>query len=139
MEFNNINSFNPSSCISGKVKRINRLTANVFRKHLAPYGITDSQLTLMFILSKRKSSTQKDLGEMAFLEKSSLSRNLDRLIERKLLKKTSLHHLEITTDGLYFVENIIPIWEKAMLEIRGIIGSEGEDSLNAVFNSLAKK
>lgn len=136
MEFNNIEKFDPSSCIAGKVMRIKRLTANIFRKHLAPYHITDSQLTLMFVMSKRRSMTQKQMSEMVFLEKSSLSRNLTRLIDRKLIHKSGPHQIEITTDGLYFVENIIPIWEKAMNEIREQIGEEGEDSLNAVYTSF---
>ena len=136
MEFNNIEKFDPSTCIAGKIMRIKRITANVFRKHLAPYHITDSQLTIMFIMSKKRSTTQKQLSELIFLEKSSLSRNLNRLIERKLLDKTDSAQLQITTDGLYFVENIIPIWEKAMFEIREKIGPDGENKINQVYSNL---
>ena len=136
MEFNNIEKFDPSTCVAGKVMRIKRITANVFRKHLAPFNITDSQLTIMFVMSKRRRTSQKELGDLIFLEKSSLSRNLNRLIERKLLDKSEFPKLEITTDGLYFVENIIPIWEKAMQEIREKIGEDGEASLNLVYDQL---
>lgn len=136
MEFNNIDKFDPSTCIAGKVMRIKRITANIFRKHLTPYHITDSQLTIMFVMSKRKTTTQKQLSEIIFLEKSSLSRNLNRLLDRKLLDKSEFPILKITTDGLYFVENIIPIWEKAMQEIREKIGEQGEESLDLLYGQL---
>lgn len=136
MEFNNIKNFDPSSCISGKVTRINRITANIFRKHLLPFNITNSQLTLMFIMSKKRTATQKELSEMIFLEKSSLNRNLKRLLDRKLLDQSVFPKLQITTDGLYFVENILPVWEKAMKEIREKLEPEGEHALNTVHARL---
>ena len=91
----------------------------------------------MFVMSKRRSITQKQLSEIVFLEKSSLSRNLNRLIERKLLEKKRSNQLDITTDGLYFVENIIPIWEKAMLEIRDKIGETGESNIDQIYAQLS--
>lgn len=136
MEFNRIANFDPSSCISGKINRSKRIVSGVFRKHLKPYGITDSQLTLMFIMSKKEKMTQKQLSEFALLEKSSLNRNLTRLIVRKLLSREEFPLITITTDGKYFVENIIPIWEKAMCEIREIIGKEGEAALITLQNRL---
>lgn len=53
MEFENLKNFNPSECISGKVMRLNRITANVFRKYLMPFNITDSQLSILFVLTKK--------------------------------------------------------------------------------------
>lgn len=136
MEFNNIQRFNPSTCISGKVNQIKRITSNVFRKHLKPFGITDSQLTLMFILSKKEKMNQKELSDFAFLEKSSLNRNLTRLIERKLLSREEFPLISISTDGKYFVENIIPVWEKAMTEIESKLGEQGLSSITIVHNQL---
>jgi len=138
MEFKNIESFNPRECISGKIMRINRITANIFRKHLSPFNVTDSQLTLLFVLTKAGGLTQKQLSDFVFLEKSSLNRNLKRLIDKELLTREKFPVIEITHQGKIFVERIIPEWEKAMTEIRGIIGDDGEQSVSKLIKLLSQ-
>jgi len=138
MEFNNIENFDPSTCISGKINRIKRITGTVFRKHLSPFGITSSQLSLLFILSKKQQLTQKQLSEFAILEKSSLNRNLKRLVERKLLSREQFPLISITKDGKYFVDNIIPVWEKAMHEIKSKLGEDGQSALQTIHHNLTQ-
>ncbi|NQY31457.1 MAG: MarR family transcriptional regulator [Flavobacteriaceae bacterium] len=137
MEFKNIEQFNPRECISGKIMRINRITANIFRKHLAPFKVTDSQLTLLFVLTKAGGLTQKQLSDFVYLEKSSLNRNLKRLVDKEYLSRNNFPIIEITHQGKIFVEEIIPEWEKAMTEIRAVIGEDGEQSISKVLTLLS--
>ena len=139
MEFKNIEQFNPRECISGKIMRINRITANIFRKHLSPFKVTDSQLTILFVLTKTGGLTQKQLSDFIFLEKSSLNRNLKRLLDKEYVTREKFPIIEITFQGKVFVEKIIPEWEKAMNEIRTIIGEDGEQSITQVLNKLTIK
>lgn len=136
MEFKNIDSFNPKECISGKMMRLNRITANIFRKHLKPFGITDSQLTLLFVLTKRNNLNQKELSDITILEKSSLNRNLKRLIDSELVSKSSFPIIRITKKGKVLVNTIIPEWEKAMTEIQELLESDGISALNTLTNKL---
>ena len=135
----NIELFNPKECLSGKISRIHRLTATIFRKHMAPYGVSNSQVSLLFVLSKMENLTQKELSDLAKLEKSSLHRNLKRLIEQGHLDKKNFPQIEITEKGKKLVDSIIPEWEKAMAEIREVIGEEGESSINRIHQKLASK
>ncbi len=135
MELENLRNLNPSICISGKVRRLNRLTANVFRKYLKPFNVTDSQLSLLFMFSKRD-FTQKELAEKTGLEKSSLNRNLQRLFESNYISRSDFPVIKITSSGSAFVNDIIPEWKKAMSEIRQLLGVEGEEALNLVMNKL---
>ena len=136
MEFKNIDSFNPKECISGKMMRLNRMTANIFRKHLKPFGITDSQLTLLFVLTKRNNLNQKELSDIAVLEKSSLNRNLKRLIDSELVSKSSFPIIRITEKGKILVNTIIPEWEKAMTEIKELLESDGISALDTLITKL---
>ena len=138
MEFKNIAEFNPRECVSGKVKRLNRLTANVFRKHLSPFGITDSQVSLLFILSKKGKTNQKELTEITQLEKSSLNRNLKRLVDKNYISKQEFPLLKLTHTGKVFVENIIPEWRKAMTEIKGLISVEGLNGIDTALENISK-
>jgi len=137
MEFKNIEQFNPIECISGKIMRISRITASIFRKHLSPFDVTNSQLSLLFVLTKAGGLTQKQLSDFVFLEKSSLNRNLKRLIDKELLTRKKFPVIEITHQGKIFVDGIIPEWEKAMSEIRGILGEDGEKSISKILTLLS--
>ena len=125
MELQNLKSFNPRECISGKMMRLNRVTASIFRKYLSPFGVTDSQLTLLFILTKRNDLNQKQLADFAKLEKSSLNRNLKRLITANYVTKENFPLIIITTKGKLFVNDIIPAWKKAMNEIEALLENDG--------------
>lgn len=139
MKFENLINFNPSDCISGKVMRLNRVTANVFRKYLNPFNITDSQLSILFVLTKKGGLNQKQLSVITQLEKSSLHRNLKRLFQKKYLSKTKFPIIEITSKGKIFVNNIIPEWEKAMNEINELLEEDGKIALELVHTKLIKQ
>lgn len=129
-------SFNPKDCISGKMMRLNRVTARIFRKYLSPFGITDSQLTLLFILSKLNTLNQKKLSDITRLEKSSLNRNLKRLLDSGLVTKAAFPIIKITPKGKHLVVKILPEWEKAMAEISQLLGDDGKEALDLVAKKL---
>lgn len=136
MEFENLKCFNPAECISGKVMRLNRITANVFRKYLMPFDITDSQLSILFVLTKKGGLTQKQLSGIVQLEKSSLNRSLNRLFDKNYLSRTDFPTIQITHLGKSFVNNIIPEWKKAMDEISELLGEDGKTALNLLHKKL---
>ncbi|MEB2786598.1 MarR family winged helix-turn-helix transcriptional regulator [Algoriphagus persicinus] len=136
MEFENLKSFDPSVCISGKIMRLNRITANVFRKYLMPYKITDSQLSILFVLIKKGGLTQKQLSNIVQLEKSSLNRNLKRLFDKNYLSRVDFPTIQITHLGKSFVNSIVPEWRKAMDEISELLGDDGKMALDLVHKRL---
>jgi len=136
MKLDNIALFDPRTCISGKVMRLNRITGNIFRKHFKEFKVTNSQVSLLFILSKRDGLTQKALSDISKLEKSSINRNLNRLMSNQYISKADFPLIKITDKGLNMVNQIIPEWEKAMTEIRSLLGEEGEAALNLILSKL---
>jgi DNA-binding MarR family transcriptional regulator len=72
------------------------------------------------------------------LEKSSLSRNLKRLISSDFIFKTSKGELRITEAGKSKLETVIPSWEKAKSEIAIILGTRGQHALDLIINHIAK-
>tara|TARA_R110000868_G_scaffold185617_3_gene427613 strand:+ start:454 stop:870 length:417 start_codon:yes stop_codon:yes gene_type:complete len=138
MELQESDSFDPKECISGKMMRLNRVTANVFRKYLSPFGITDSQLTILFILSKKSGLNQKQLSDLTVLEKSTLNRNLNRLIGSELISKADFPLIKITIKGKTLVNAILPEWKKAMNEIERMLESDGKNALDTLMKKLLK-
>ncbi len=113
-----------------------RAVANVFRKYLQPFDLTDSQFTLLSILSKNDGLNQKTLGQIAFLEKSSLHRNLKRLVERGLVSKIDFPVFRISEQGKILLESVIPEWEKAMAEMRQILKPNGENAVQLIVSKI---
>lgn len=135
-QFPNLESCNPKSCISGQVMKCNRIIANVFRKYLSPFNITDSQLSMLFVISKINEVTQKNISEILYLEKSTVNRNLKRLKEKNYISLDQKVFISITEEGKVFLEQLIPEWNLAMKEIREVIGKEGENALNLLTKQL---
>ncbi|HFC00744.1 MAG TPA: MarR family transcriptional regulator [Phaeodactylibacter sp.] len=134
----NIHRFTPSDCISGKVMKCNRIVANLFRKHLKPFNITDSQLSIIFVISKAKNSNQKKISELLYLEKSTVNRNLNRLLQKGVIAYTGKKELTLTKQGKQLLNAVIPHWEKAMTEIRILLNEDGENALNLLTKKLTR-
>ena len=139
MELENLINFNPSTCISGKITGLNRIVAGIFRKYVSPFGVSNSQLTLLFILTKMDGLNQKQLSEMIYLEKSTLNRNLKRLFDQELLSKQNFPSISITEKGKRLVNDIIPEWRKAMDEIESIMGDSGKMALDTLVQNITQK
>lgn len=137
---NELKGFDPRTCIFGKMNRMNRLVDNVFRKHLSVHGITSGQTTILFILSKHPDGlNQKTLGDFAMLEKSTVNRNLKRLIDNEWLSKDNFPTIKITRKGIEKVKSILPDWNKAMNDISIILNEEGLNAVDTLYNQLTKK
>ena len=137
-KYPNIEKCNPTVCISGNMMKCNRIVANIFRKHLKPFGITDSQLSILFVVTKVKMVNQKKISEILFLEKSTVNRNITRLIDHQYIAFDNKLFLNTTEKGQQFLEEVLPHWDIAMQEIRGILGNEGTEAIALIANKLTK-
>jgi len=133
--FKNLENFDPRSCINGRIARSQRIISKVFRKHIKPFGITSSQLSMLFVLSKRGETSQNEIGNILYLEKSTVSRNKRRMVSQGWIENTGLT-LTITEEGLSLVDEIIPEWKKAMAEIKEQLRKDGEKGLETIITNL---
>jgi len=134
--FPNIERLDGRTCISGKIRRCGRMVSEIFRVRLLPFNITSSQLSILFIVAKMDNVTQNLLSDWLVLEKSTVSRNMKRLLDRKLIQKGSGKTFSMTQDGKELLEDIIPEWEEAMKEVRKKLKADGEDALNLLMTRL---
>ncbi len=128
--------FNPNICIASKIQKSNRILNNIFRKHLKVLDLSNSQVSILFVLSKKKCTTQKELADFLFLEKSTINRNIERLIKQNFIERTELNQVAITSTGIDKVLNIVPHWQEAMHEAEEKLGAEGLSSLNTLLKTL---
>ena len=127
--------FQPKDCFARKIMKASRLIGQIYRRHLSPFGITNSQMSILFMIYQRKELTQTQLSEMLAMEKSTVSRNLIRLFDKGFIEKKA-SRITMLDKGIDLVHNILPHWELAMKEVNAMIGRQGADAINLVLSRL---
>ena len=129
----------PQDCIASKTILSMRSVMGIYKKYLRKHQVTQSQLGIMMVLAHFRKLPQADLGRMMKLDRSTVTRDLKRLLEKKYLTRDGPSNkltIEITESGLGFMESIIPDWEKAKAETTAVLGSDGLAALDLVVQKL---
>lgn len=127
-------------CIASKMRILSRTVDNIYRKHLKGTGITESQLNILFVIRKMNELEVSKIGVMLQLEISSISRNLTRLIDQKLIikkKKGNTGYISLTEAGNQIVDRLIPKWQQAMDETIHKIGNGGYGMVNVLYQKVS--
>jgi len=70
-----------ATCLSTRIRQLNRIITRVYDDAMRPLGITASQFTLLTQLAQQDGITAVEIGHTLDIEKSTLSRNLKRLLK----------------------------------------------------------
>ncbi|MGF1649596.1 MAG: MarR family winged helix-turn-helix transcriptional regulator [Hyphomicrobiaceae bacterium] len=123
------------SCLASRVRQLSRIVTRMYDDALRPYGITASQFTLLTQLANRDGITAVEIGYALDIEKSTLSRNLKRLLALKLIvmdppagrKGRGLH---LTDEGRAAIKNAYPVWLDAQQRAVGVMGPDSRQKLD---------
>lgn len=95
-------------------------------------------MTILFIVAKKKGMTQSALAKALQLEKSTVSRNMQRLFDNDYVSKSEDSQIRVTENGKDLLELIIPEWKKATAEARAMLSTEGEDAIQLILSKLGE-
>ena len=133
-----IAAFDPSACVSGQLMRLERIVAKRYRKHLAKYGLTNSQLSMMLMLFASGPMKRTELAQSMALERSSVSRNLNRLVASGVVHISLSGKVFVTSQGSALLERLMPAWGRAMREVHDALGEQGRAALVVLDRTLRK-
>lgn len=131
-----IAAFDPSDCVSSQLMRLERIVAKRYRKHLAEYGLTNSQLSMMLMVSTSGPMKRTELARAMVLERSSVSRNLNRLVATGVVHVSISGKVFVTSQGSALLERLMPAWALAMREMYDVLGMEGRAALTVLASTL---
>lgn len=119
--------FDVTQCIGNRLRCLSRIVDNEFRIMLKDFDITESQLSILFALSKLGKTEQGKIGDTLFLERSTVSRNIKLLEKRGVVSRTASYRpeIEMTEQGEVLLKQILPIWEALMNNLCDTLGEEG--------------
>ena len=123
---------NYSCCPLGLLTLLQRKIGKMFRNHFSELNVTNSQSSIFLVLLKMEELTQSELGRTLDLERSTISRDLTRLVDKGYLYKTKglkSPLIGLTKKGKDFALAIFEEWEKGYKETIDLLGEDGLEAL----------
>jgi DNA-binding MarR family transcriptional regulator len=114
-------------CLAGRVRALNRVVTGIYDEALRPYKVRTSQMNILVAIAAMGQTRATDVCRKLKLEKSTLSRDLDRLLALGWIKTTPsggrTQLLEATDAGRDLIEKLLPVWEVAQERVRDVLGA----------------
>ncbi len=123
------------TCLATRVRQLSRIITRVYDDAMRPLGITASQYTLLAQLASRDGITAVEIGHELDIEKSTLSRNLKRLLALGHIimdppagrRGRGLH---LTAKGSAVLRDAYPIWQAAQSSTLAVMGQDSRATLD---------
>src|SRR5215510_8839540 len=132
-----------AACISTRVRQLSRIVTRVYDDALRPLGITASQFTLLTQLAQQDGITAVEIGHALDIEKSTLSRNLKRLLALGHITMDPPagrrgRGLHLTAKGETVIQQGFPVWRDAQTRTIRVMGPESRSILDNLLSQAEK-
>ena len=132
-----------ADCISSRVRQLSRIITRVYDDALRPLGITASQFTLLTQLAQQDGVTAVEIGHSLDIEKSTLSRNLKRLLALGHITMDPPagrrgRGLHLTPKGVAVIKQAYPVWMDAQSKTVKTMGPQSRTTLDELL-AMAEK
>jgi DNA-binding MarR family transcriptional regulator len=121
-------------CIAMRVRRLNRVVTKIYDDSLRSLGLRTAQQTILVAISLMNTPTPTDLERRLSLEKSTVSRNVERLQRRGWVEFVPSddgrsHYLKLTAKGAKLLRESTVLWQLAQKRVASLLGKEGVTAL----------
>lgn len=113
-----------SQCMVSNSRMAARAITRRYDAYARPFGITSTQFSLMGTIVAAGEQTVSELAGARGFERTTLTRNLDRLEKMGLISSRAAEHgngriCGLTDKGHALVKELLPMWRKAQAEFGG--------------------
>ncbi len=131
------------ACLATRVRQLSRIVTRIYDDALRPHKITASQFTLLTQLAQTDGITAAEIGLELDIEKSTLSRNLKRLLALGHIvmdppagrRGRGLH---LTPRGRAVIRDAYPVWQATQRRATEIMGRECRETLDQLLGQAEK-
>jgi DNA-binding MarR family transcriptional regulator len=125
-------------CACSRLRRASRAITQLYDDALKPAGLHVTQFSLLRTLQRNGTLRIGELAARTLLDRTALSRNLDPLVERRLVavspgRDARTREVSLTRRGTSAIAAAQPHWERAQREVARHVG---RDRLDALFGVL---
>ncbi len=142
-ELGNIATATTDTCIATRVRQLSRIITRVYDDALRPHKITASQFTLLTQLAQTDGITAAEIGLDLDIEKSTLSRNLKRLLALGHIDMDPPagrrgRGLHLTPRGQAVIREAYPVWQEAQRRAVEAMGADAQQVLDGLLSHAEK-
>lgn len=128
-------------CLAVRVRMLNRTITAIYDDALRPLGVTTGQLNILVVVTKRGPLSPGEVARRLNMEKSTVSRNVERMRGNGWLTVTASdsgrkQELRLTRQGKKLLEESVPAWDEAQTRTRALLGRRGSDSIRSLGNAV---
>ena len=129
------------ACACGRLRRAARALTQLYDDAMAPAGLRVTQFSLLRTLSRAGSMRISELAAAQLLDRTALSRNLDPLVDRGLVKvapgdDARTRQVALTRAGKSALHAAMPYWESAQKQVARQLGGAKLDVLIATLRDI---
>lgn len=128
-------------CLGTRVRLLNRIVTKAYDDCLRPIGLSTAQQTILVAISLMKTPAPKHIERRLSLDKSTVSRNVERMQRRGWVEFVSAedgrsHYLKLTAKGQKLLRESAAAWEQAQKKVSVLLGKEGVTALSRILFAL---
>jgi DNA-binding MarR family transcriptional regulator len=118
------------NCLAVRVRIVARSVSAIYDQAVASHDVTIAQVILLATLSEAGPCAPRKISEILQLEKSTVSRNLDLLMQRGLVEAVTsdgkgVREVGMTAAGVEKIKAVLPAWRAAQKEASHLLGQDG--------------
>jgi DNA-binding MarR family transcriptional regulator len=130
-------------CMVTNSRMAARAITRRYDRYLRGRGVSSTQLSLMAAIKRWPQCTVSELAERRGFDRTTLTRNLDRLEEMDLVassaaRKGNGRFCVVTPQGLALMDELLPVWRQAQAEMRQLLSADGFDLSIQTLKRLAE-
>ncbi len=131
----------PAACACGRLRRASRALTQLYDDVMAPAELRVTQFSLLRTLSREGPLRITALAKATLLDRTALSRNLDPLVARGLVRivpgtDARTREVALTRTGTAALRAAEPHWRRAQARVAKVLGPERLDMLIATLAEL---
>ncbi|NEQ53339.1 MAG: winged helix-turn-helix transcriptional regulator [Leptolyngbya sp. SIO3F4] len=111
-----------NDCIAMRLRQLNRIVTRLYDDALRPLGFTINQLNILATIVSRGPIPPGQLGQMLGMEKSTVSRTVERMYKRGWIeigpgKDRRSQSLKATPQGRQLLATAAPVWHELQVNV----------------------
>ncbi len=131
-------------CIAVRLRLLNRMVTNIYDTALSPFGVKLNQMSILMLVYLTGEIGYEAICRRLKLEKSTASRNIDRLRKRGWLRAATVKGgrkkvLRVTPAGELLLGKVHDAWEGAQVKAAGLLGKEATEAICNAANGIWKR
>ncbi len=130
-------------CLCALIRKAGRILTRRYDRYLKPSGLKTTQFGMLRNIAANPAITVSELAKLLFMDQTTVSRNL-RILEKsgyiRLEPEVTDHRIKrihIADIGRSKMNEAIPLWEKAQLDMERVLGRQSIEGLLDSLRTMA--